>query len=222
MGRIGPRSHILKLQFSVNEMGRTRGRRAILESTGHPPPRDSSECEQRLPDFRFASLESHAYHYADHSIWGDTGLLSAIQRLLVLFALIAASIAFVAPADASVAPLHPAWTDVTVSSLAGSNDADKVAASLANKKKIPCAPNAERSHKPCPVCSKSVVLRSMNRTRTRMPGLQPTAVTGVPVYAQFAAAAELASRSLNLARLAFLQKDFAFGDVFARTRRLRI
>lgn len=146
-------------------------------------------------------------------------MASAIQRIVALFALIAAGITFVAPADASVAPHNRAWAGIAVASLAG---VDNVAATPAIQKKTPCARKAERSHKPSPVCSKSIVLRSVNRTRAKTPGLKPRAATGVPVYEHLAVAAGLTSASLGLVHLTFLQTDFAFGEIFARTGRLRI
>lgn len=147
-------------------------------------------------------------------------MASTIQRLLMLFALIAAGIAFISPADASVARHNPAWAGSAVASSPGAGVAGKVAAAPAENKS-PCARNAERSQ-PCPVCSESIILRRANRTRNKIPGLKPRTVTGVLAYKQFAVAAGLTSRSLNLTRLTFLQTDFAFGEVFARTGRLRI
>lgn len=144
-------------------------------------------------------------------------MASAIQRLFVLFVLIAAGFAYVTPADSGVAPRHSARVGIAIAVPA---DADKVAATRAGKK-TPCARNAERSH-PCPVCSKSIILQSANRTRDKGPGLKPKTVTGVPAYQQFAVAAEQNSGSLNLARLAFQQTDLAFGEVLTRTGRLRI
>ncbi len=144
-------------------------------------------------------------------------MASAIQRLFVLFALIAAGFAYVTQADAGVAPRHSAQVGIAIAVPA---DADKVAATRTGNK-IPCSRNAERS-RPCLVCSKSIILQSATRTRTKGPGLKPKTVTGVPAYQQFAVVAEQNSGSLNLSRLTFQQTDLAFGEVLTRTGRLRI